>query len=349
MSLTAIINLAERLLNNAADQPVEANSSLRQSKQNSRAKSDARVEDQFTPSSASQHDAGLFQVRQISIFSAAAEFFLSQTAQSQANPDAASPTVAVNAAATPVVAQPAPAPDQNASQALVAAATAQPTAAHIQSRAQTFVAANSFNFAQFSVLSSASTARTATVPVTLATAPGAATANATANSTQGQLLALNTALQALGLNSSQLAQVDQVATLIKDFNPVAFTSLVFQLEALAQANAQTGAAANSPVSGTSAPVAKAGTTAGTNNQGGFQIQELVIKFSGVQESFSQTGSGAQGGNSSVQLSAFNLQVEEVNLTLANQAGQSLQVTAPPSTATQQLAATTAAQAKSVAA
>jgi len=75
---------------------------------------------------------------------------------------------------------------------------------------------------------------------------------------------------------------------------------------------------------------------------------LVIKFSGVQESFTQTGSGAPGGNSNVQLSAFNLQVEEVNLTLANQGGQSLQVTAPQTAATPQSAAPAVAQAKSVA-
>ncbi len=57
-------------------------------------------------------------------------------------------------------------------------------------------------------------------------------------------------------------------------------------------------------------------TSGTSTTGGFQIHELVIKFSGVQESVTQTG-GAQAGSSNSQLSAFNLQFQEVNLTLAN--------------------------------
>lgn len=306
MSLTAIINLAERLLNNTTDQPVNANSSSRRSQQTTRAAADARVGDQFTPSAASQQDPGLFQVRQISIFSAAAEFLLAQTGQPLANPAVASPTVTVNRAATLGAPQPTPVPAQNVAQALVAAPT---------------------------------------VPAALATAPTASAVATPATSTQNQLLALNTALYALGLNSAQLAQVDQVATLIKDFNPVAFTSLVFQLEALAQANAQPAAAANAPVTGTTAPTATTGNSVGTNNTGGFQIQELVIKFSGVQESFSQTGTTSQGGNTNTQLSAFNLQVEEINLTLANQAGQSLQVTAPQTAATPQSPAPTAVQAK----
>jgi hypothetical protein len=75
------------------------------------------------------------------------------------------------------------------------------------------------------------------------------------------------------------------------------------------------------------------------------IQELVIKFSGIQKPFLQVGSGEQGRSSNDQHPAFNLQVEEVNLTLANQAGQSLQVTAPASAAT----APTMARAKSAAA
>ncbi len=62
--------------------------------------------------------------------------------------------------------------------------------------------------------------------------------------------------------------------------------------------------------------------------GGFQIQELSIKFSGVQETLNQSGANGQAGNTSVQLSAFNLQVEEVNLTLANGNGQTAQIQAP---------------------
>lgn len=309
MSLNAIINLAERLLTNSSEQSTDTNSGSRQSKQAARVESDANGRDRFTPSAPAQQDAGLFQVKQFSFFSAAAEFLLSQTLQPQANPVATSPAVPANATGSPVVVQ--------------------PTTALAQDPAGTSVAATPIVAARFPAANSAP----------IVAAPAAA--SVTANSTQSQLLALNTALAALGLNASQLAQVDQIAKLIQDFNPAAFASLLYQLEALAHVSAQPAAApptsttaqsatsANATVAGTSAAGTTTGITSGTNTAGGFQLQELVIKFSGIQESFTQTGSGAQGGNSNFQLSAFNLQVEEVNLTLANEAGQSLQVTAPP--------------------
>jgi hypothetical protein len=104
------------------------------------------------------------------------------------------------------------------------------------------------------------------------------------------LLALNTALAALGLNASQLAQVDQNAKLIQDFNPAAFASLLYQLEALAHvsaqptpappasmsrgdAAAQSATSASATVAGTSAAGTTTGITSGTNNAGGFQLQE----------------------------------------------------------------------------
>lgn len=290
MSLTAIINLAERLLNNSSGQSVDTSSTLKQSKQAPRVDSEAKAGDQFTPSAATQQDAGLFQVRQISIFSAAADFLFAQTLQPQSNPLA-------NPAATPENGPVAPAPAKSTANAAPAAIAS------------------------------------------------AATNTATSlNSTQNQLLALNSALAALGLNDSQLAQIDRIASLIQVFNPLAFTSLVYQLEALAQANAsQSGA-------GATAPGATIANPSQTNGAGGFQIQDLIIKFSGVQESITQAGTGTQGSNSKVQLSVFNLQVEEVNLTLANPAGQSLQVTAPqPATVTAQTSAPATALAKSAAA
>lgn len=334
MSLTAIINLAERLLNNSSGQTVDANADSRQSKQASRVGSDAVHRDQFTPSSANQQDAGLFKVNQISLFSAAADFLLAQTLPSQANPGVAPALAPGNAAPAPPAARPILAPPLNPPQT---------------------INANPIVTARFPA---------ANAPPTAA-APAVTTTATPANSAQSQLLALNSALYALGLNDSQLAQIDQIASLIQVFNPLAFTSLVYQLEALAQANTQQSAApltntaatgtppstattTNTPAAVAPATGTTAGNASGTNNAGSFQIRELVIKFSGVQESFTQTGSGAPGGNSNVQLSAFNLQVEEVNLTLANQGGQSLQVTAPQTAATPQSAAPAVAQAKSVA-
>jgi hypothetical protein len=147
------------------------------------------------------------------------------------------------------------------------------------------------------------------------------------------LQALNNALASLGLNAQQLAQVDRIASLIQDFNPTAFLSLVHQLEILARANSNQPAAANvanSAVPGSNSPAPD--NTAPANNSngatsGGFQLRELVIKFSGAQETLTG-GANGNGGNSTLRLSAFNLQVEEDNLTLTNNAGQTLQVQEP---------------------
>jgi hypothetical protein len=56
--------------------------------------------------------------------------------------------------------------------------------------------------------------------------------------TQDQLQALNNALAALGLDHADILVVDRVASRLHDFNLTAFTSLVYQLEALARDAAQ---------------------------------------------------------------------------------------------------------------
>ena len=201
MSLTAIINLAERLLNNTSDQPVEANFNSRPSKQTARAESDARVGDQFTPSSANQPDAGLFQVNQISFFSAAADFLLAQTLPPQTNPVAAPAATPANVVPTPAVVQPLGALAQNPPQTI----TANPIVA------ARFPAVNT---APTSAAPGAAAA-TATAPAAnaaIAPPPATTTPATPANSTQDQLQALNTALYALGLNNTQLAQIDQIAS-----------------------------------------------------------------------------------------------------------------------------------------
>jgi hypothetical protein len=89
--------------------------------------------------------------------------------------------------------------------------------------------------------------------------PAAVVATATPN-IQNQLQALNNALAALGLDHADILVVDRVASRLQDFNPTAFTSLVYQLEALAQnAAAQQAQAtrqaanANPPAAGNQAP------------------------------------------------------------------------------------------------
>ncbi len=150
-----------------------------------------------------------------------------------------------------------------------------------------------------------------------AASSGGAAASATANTQSAdnaqllaQLQSLNASLAALGLSAEEIAAVDRVAQLIKDFSPAAFTSLINQLQALAQDSAPSAAASANPAN-----------ASGTQTSGGFSIQELSIKFAGVNETVQQ------GGNT-LQLSAFQLQVSEVNLTLNNATtGQTAQIQA----------------------
>jgi hypothetical protein len=64
----------------------------------------------------------------------------------------------------------------------------------------------------------------------------------TAVSVQDKLQALNTALATLGLSKSDIQSLDRVASIIKDFNPVAYKNLAFQLQTLAQQAAPQAAA-----------------------------------------------------------------------------------------------------------
>ena len=295
MSLNAIVNLAERILNKSSKESGDTNVSSKQSKPVTGTNADSDSGDQFTPSIVNQPDAGLFQVTQFSLFSAAAEFLLSQP-----NPPAVPAGAALGTTASPANAVPVISTTQSATQTPGATADA--------------ALANTPN---------ANFAPAATIPTPLPSSTTLA-----AGSSLSQLQSLNSALAALGLDPSALAQVDRIASLIQDFSPLAFTSLVYQLEALAKANtSQSVAAPTSPGTGTAAPAGN-GNTSGVNTTGGFQVSELAIKFSGVQESIASRGANAQSGSPNIQLSALNLQVQEVNLTLTNQAGQSLQVIAP---------------------
>src|SRR5258707_5229478 len=74
-------------------------------------------------------------------------------------------------------------------------------------------------------------AATATTPPT--TPGGTAGAAVGSPSVEDQLQALNIALVALGLNPADISKVDQIASLINDFSPTAYNSLVYQLVAQA--------------------------------------------------------------------------------------------------------------------
>jgi trimeric autotransporter adhesin len=265
-------------------------------------------EDRFTPSQAASQDAGLFQVSQLNFFSAAAEFFLAQS----------------TAAPNPAVAS-------------------QPASSATSSTSNTPVKSSS-------PVASIPSAPPAPLITPQNVSSSGSTSGTSASQGASGLDELNKALSALGLNSDQVNAFDQVAGLIKAFSPDAFKSLVSQLQNLAHANsaavpssASASAAGNtssaaagaatpaSATSGASTPASTATPSPSTASvpASGFQVQELSIKFSGLQETLSQSSAvNGQTSNSSVQLSAFSLQIQEVNLTLANNAsGQSIQLTA----------------------
>jgi len=133
---------------------------------------------------------------------------------------------------------------------------------------------------------------------------------------QTELQSLNAALISLGLSADEIAAIDRVAQLIKNFSPAAFTSLVNQLNVLAQDTAQPEATTTTNTAATTSA-----TSSGTQT-GAFSIQALSINFSGINET-------VQHGRNTLQISAFQLQVSEVNLTLTNATtGQTAQITAP---------------------
>jgi hypothetical protein len=153
---------------------------------------------------------------------------------------------------------------------------------------------------------------------------------------------LNEALTKLGLGKA-IPLFDQIASILQSFSPSAFAALVNQLQALAQQP----------------------TNATTPAQGKLQLQELAIRFAAVEAQGSpstspssnpsgsssngtsgtsanqgtqgtqgpQTTQGVQSTGGTTQISVFSLQIEEVKITFANDAGQPVQVQAqtPPQT------------------
>jgi len=198
------------------------------------------VEDLFTPSAQTGQNqntaeaAGLFQVSQPALFSAAAQLLLTQanTAPQNTVPAPATQPVATNAAAAaspaaantiivnPVTFEPAPAP-----------------ASPLHSNARNPIILNR---------SALAPATTTSAPARVLAAPAANTVATTANvaAAQAHLQALNNSLAALGLPASDFARIDQIASITNEFDPVAFSALVTQLEAVGQPAAQQTTAAN---------------------------------------------------------------------------------------------------------
>jgi hypothetical protein len=352
MSLVGIVNLAERLLNqNAPQGETAAGGPSAATGANAQATQGAAGEDQFTPSSqtgqtqTAAQDAGLFTVAQFSFFSAAADFLLGQNTAAPANP-AANATAPANVAPpapqttfTPVGAAPQNLPNLAAQTQLTPAANAA-TAAGLPQNATVPATTGATGTANVLTNQAAAAPATAAAP----TSQGSA-------ATQQQLQSLNNALAALGLSPQDIQELDQIASVINDYSPSAYTALAYQLEQLAQQAAPQAtqqAGANAAANAQTAPANANGATAAANgantagpnaNAGGFQVKELVIKFAGVE---AQGNTAAQGnanggavqpatGNANAnnfQFAAFNLQIEQVNLTLVNDNGQTAQIQAP---------------------
>jgi hypothetical protein len=262
---------------------------------------------------ASGQDAGLFNVQRFAVFSAAADFLLSQRSEPAA-PRAETPTV--TKAAPNDSAAPAAAPAST-----VPAPVTQPATPADQARLTTT------NLSNTNQTTSQTQAPTPTEEVQATQAAAQAIATPAQPNPQSQLQSLNSALADLGLNAADIRIIDRIASLIKDFNPTAFSSLVYQLEGLAKANAPTQTA---PPPGANTSAAAPSTPTTQANATNFQIQELVVRFSAVNDTL-QTGNPQTGGTT-VNFSAFNLQVEGINLTFSNNAGKTLQVQAPQNSA-----------------
>ncbi len=335
MSLVGLVSLAERLLNQNPAPGQDTQTVQKPASPQSTHGSQSAGEDQFTPSTQSSQaqtsaqDAGLFRVTQLSFFSAAADFLLGQNAAAPTNLTAGGPPTSN---ANPSAPQTTNANSQVTQTAVAPSPGTPALAALVQPPSRAGNGTNADNTLN------AQRAALATLVPTAATTTGSATI-------QQQLQTLNQALAALGLSPQDIQQLDRIASVIKDFNPQAYTALVYQLEELAQQNSNQAsaptaannqsAAGNTNATTTNAPAANGATA----NSGGFQVQELVIKFSGV-EAQGSTQSGANGNtnggtqvtngtaNGNLQVSAFNLEVEEVNLTLINGNGQTAQIQAP---------------------
>ncbi|MGA2421805.1 MAG: hypothetical protein ABSG69_17140, partial [Candidatus Acidiferrum sp.] len=231
--------------------------------------STASSTDAFTSSTqspeanATAQAAGLFSVNTLSLFTAAANFLLDNGSNAGGNSSA--PTAATTPApATTVAATSAPGGANTnviVGESVPLAALLQNGNATVQTAATAPATANRVATAEASpaAASAATSPNTAAVPAAATTAatPQAAPSSAStsantasdnvpatvppplpsvaqAANTSSELQSLNDLLAAEGLSASQIAQVDNVAQALNDYNPTAYSSLVNQLEFAAQ-------------------------------------------------------------------------------------------------------------------
>jgi hypothetical protein len=171
-----------------------------------------------------------------------------------------------------------------------------------------------------------SAAQKGAAPATQTPANPAATAAA-----QNQIEALNAALPSLGLTNEEIQQIDRIASLVGNFNPAAYASLVSQFESLAQQAAQQGAPnpGAAAIPGTQAPSNPSVSANGVT----YQLQGALIQFS-VQKGPGNNPAG--DGNGQAQSSSSNgdqgnaagLQLSQAQFALSTNNGQPVQVQVP---------------------
>ncbi len=278
MATTGLVNLAESLLNQTATaqelQAVPATNGTGAA--TAGAVNTQAILDEFVPSSqtgaanATPEAAGLFTAAQIPLFTEAANSLLAQTTPAQTSLAVAPgntvaplvpPLVSLveGAAQTPIQTIPTtPAPAATTT----AAATIAVAVAGVQ-------AGTDGNATAANVAPVATTQQPAAASATNnASAIGATTAASTGTlASQAQLQTLNNSLAALGLSTAAIQTVDQIANAINDFNPDAYSNLVYQLEAAAQAAASQTPASNfapasTPTAATQAPATHVGAVNG---------------------------------------------------------------------------------------
>jgi hypothetical protein len=295
MATTGLVNLAESLLNQTATaqelQAVPATNGTGTA--TAGAVNTQAILDEFVPSSqtgaanATAEAAGLFTAAQFPLFTAAANSLLSQSTPAQSTPALINLAVAPGNTVAPLV-PPLVSFVEGTTQIPIqtiattpAPAAATPAAATLAVALAGVQAGTNGNAIAANVAPVATPQQPAAVAsvTNSASAIGAATAASSGTlANQAQLQTLNNSLAALGLSTSAIQTVDQIANAINDFNPDAYSSLVYQLEAAAQAAAsQTPtsnvAAASTPTAATQAPVTNVGAVngpavTGVNTNGG---------------------------------------------------------------------------------
>lgn len=304
MALTGIVNLADRLVNQSQPQTEQssADSTPTTAQGSGTLKSSAApvtsvtAADEFTLSAqtpaagATAQAAGLFSVATFSLFTAAAKFLLGDSGSGSSTTAKSAPTGS-DASAPAVTTATSSAVNPSAQNATPAAgnssAIASPTNAdNTLALATAPVNSTVSNLPFFASSATPGSTALALIP------PSSVAQSASVNS---ELQSLNTALSALGLPQSDIAVIDRIAALLKDFSPAAYSDLLHQFETLAQSQLAPSATAPPPTTSAAAAAAPASGASAvdvTNATNASSAPNAAAVTSGAQPSTPQTNLSA---------------------------------------------------------